>query len=114
MTSATNVRAIRDAKRTAAKDRDTETTVIRTLMSTVDGRRWMWLRLAEAQVFVETDSLDPMTLAYAKGIRREGLRLLQIVNRFAADAYVRMVNENTTNPIQENDDGGSADDTDDE
>lgn len=108
MTNAASTRQTKRARDQAANDRQTEIDVIRTLMSLPTGRRWVWLRLSQAEVFVEALDLDPYHMAYAKGRRSEGLRLLQLINRFTPDMCIRMVNENTTNPIpeEEESDGG--------
>ncbi len=95
MTSATNERQIRVRKDQARRDRITDETIVKSLMSHVDGRRWVWLRLSEAQIFVEDGDLDPYRMAYMKGVRQPALRLLRDVNRFAPTSYVTMTEENT-------------------
>lgn len=95
MTSATSERAQRAAKKQAARDEDINKTVISTLMSTVQGRRWIWLELCFAQVFIACESLEPARLAFNEGRRNTGLRLLASVTRHAPAMYVRMTEENT-------------------
>jgi len=95
MTSATNERAIRNARQQAKRDQETNKTIISTLMSTVQGRRWIWLELSFAQVFTASETLDPARLAYNEGRRNTGLRLLASVTQHAPAMYVRMTEENT-------------------
>lgn len=95
MTNAASVKGNAKRNKQAEADRQTDKTVITTLMSTVAGRRWIWLRLSEAQVFTEDGSLDPYWMAYTKGIRNSGLRLLASVTRNCPAMYVRMTEENT-------------------
>jgi hypothetical protein len=95
MTSATNERQIQRAKDQQAKDRRGEVTVIQALMSTVDGRRWVWLQLEFARCFVEDSGLDPFQMAYDKGRRNTGLKLLASVTQHTPQMYIRMTQENT-------------------
>lgn len=93
MPSASNERQIRAREDQARRDRVTEEIVIKSLMAHKDGRRWVWLRLSEAAVFNQDTNLDPAWLAYSKGLRNAGLKLLQDVNRFTPTEYVQMTNE---------------------
>lgn len=95
MTSATSEKAIRNARQQAKRDTETNKTIISTLMSTVQGRRWIWLELSFAQVFTASETLDPARLAYNEGRRNTGLRLLASVTQHAPAMYVRMTEENT-------------------
>lgn len=101
MASATNERRIAAQKRQMLKDRETDKTVIVALMSTPDGRRWIWNKLAEAQIFVEGESLDHAVLAYQKGMRNVGLRLLASVSTHTPEMYIRMTQENAPVPLQD-------------
>lgn len=93
MPSASNERQIRAREDQSARDRVTEEIVVKSLMAHRDGRRWVWLRLAEAQVFAADLNLDPAWMAYSKGLRNSGLKLLQDVNRFTPNEYILMTNE---------------------
>ncbi len=104
MASATNERQIKARNEAIKRDRALDELVIRSLMSAPNGRRWVWNRLAEAQIFVESESLDPAVLAYEKGRRNAGLRLLNDVTKFTPQDYIRMTEENTSvsiNPQEE-------------
>lgn len=95
MTSATNERQIRERSKRAERERLDDELVMRELMSTPRGRAWVWRRLAEAQLFVEDTGLDPYWMAYSKGKRNAGLRLLKDAQGFTPTEYVIMTEENT-------------------
>lgn len=101
-TSASNERQIREANERQRRDRITDRVITEALMSSVDGRRWVWLRLADAQLFVEDADLDPYRMAYTKGTKQFALRLLRDVNRFAPEAYITMTRENTAVALELN------------
>jgi hypothetical protein len=96
MTNAASERGIKAARAKAAADAEEEKIVIRNLMRTAGSRRWVWLRLAECNIFVESDNLDPQLLAYRQGQRNIGLRLLASVTRICPQEYVMMTQENTS------------------
>lgn len=96
MTSSTNEGLIRRKKNQQSRDRITDELVTRSLMTTVEGRRWVWLRLSEAHMFAEEGGLDPYWMAYEKGQRRAGLRLLKDVQMWAPSEYILMSNEAQT------------------
>lgn len=95
MASAASEKNIRKQRAQQAKDRETDKTVVKSLMAHPDGRRWMWLKLQETMVFHEGESLDPTVMAYQKGIRNGGLRLLDSITRNTPEMYVQMFRENT-------------------
>lgn len=93
--SATNERAIKKRNAQQRRDRVTEEMITKQLMSTPDGRRWVWLRLEEAKIFVGDENLEPYNMAFSKGVRNAGLRLLSDVSRFTPQEYVTMTTEAT-------------------
>lgn len=77
------------------RDAVTRETVIRTLMSQRDGRRFIWLELEASQVFSQTFIPgQPDTTAFAEGRRSIGLKLLGEVTRLTPADYMRMTQEN--------------------
>jgi hypothetical protein len=94
--SATNERQIRAREAQKKRDRITDELITKQLMSTSDGRRWAWLRLGEAALFLENEDLDPFHMAYAKGARNSGLRLLSDISRFTPHEYIIMTQEATS------------------
>ena len=93
MPSASNERQVRARDKQSLKDAENEIEVVGALMKHVDGRRWVWLRIASANIFSEDENLDPYRLAYTKGRRNEALRLLNLVSRYCPDMYIQMTNE---------------------
>lgn len=84
----------------AASDASDQALVIRNLMSTPAGRRWMWLTLEACAVFSDSGNLDPQHLAWEVGKRTTGLALLAQVNRHAPADYIRMTEESTGIQLQ--------------
>lgn len=113
MTSATNPKQIKARKESARRDVDVETYIIQQLMSEPLGRRWVWLQLEFAQIFIGDEELDPARMAFDKGRRNTGLKLLRAVSRHAPQLYVTMTEENSGVKLKEEDDGrpGDSDDS---
>lgn len=110
MASAASEANQRKARQQQEKDMLTDKEVITSLMSLPSGRRWIWLKLGEARMFVEDEVLDPQVLAYRQGQRNLGLRLLKSVQGHCPEMYVRMTQENTNaawvDPAQEEQEEG--------
>jgi len=111
MTNAAKESNIKAQRKRAASDALEEQTVIRNLMRNGSSRRWVWLRLAECNIFTGSDNLDPQIMAYREGQRTIGLRLLAAVTRTCPQEYVLMTQENTAvnlitedGPEEENED----------
>lgn len=96
MTSSTNEAAIKRRNQQQARDLLTDKIITQQLMSTDEGRRWVWLRLEEGHLYSNDEGLDPMRMAFDKGQRNAALRLLRDVNRYAASEYILMANEAQT------------------
>lgn len=94
MVSATNERQIAKAQRAAQKATDEDREVISLIMSKGSGRAWMWRMLTHCQVFSDSDNVDHGVLAFEKGRRTAGLKLLKDITTHTPDMYVRMTNEN--------------------
>jgi hypothetical protein len=101
MTSSTNSDQISRRNKRAAEDRETDAEVTRALMSTVKGRRWLWLLMERAQCFAVNMNLDPAYMAWEKGTKNEAMRILQSILRYSPDDYIRMTNENTSTQLQD-------------
>ncbi len=95
MPSASNERQIKERNDQMRRDRLTDEVVTKSLMSHKDGRRWIWLRLSEANLWQEDMQFDAGTMAYRKGQRNAGLRLLSDVTKFSPREYITMTEENT-------------------
>lgn len=100
MTSASNERQVKARIEQMKRDRVTDKAVILHLMAYPDGRRWLWLRLSEAQIFIGDEDLDPYRMAFSKGIRNSGLKLLKDITSFAPAEYIIMTEENTSTTLR--------------
>jgi hypothetical protein len=105
--SATNERQIKKRRAQQKRDRLTDEIITKQLMSTVDGRRWVWMRLSEGNVFQGTDNLDPYYMAWEKGSRNSALRLLRDVSSFTPQEYITMTEEARSIKLKEDEDVGS-------
>jgi len=95
MTSSTSEKQIKARDERDRRDRETDKDVIESLMSHPSGRRWVWLQLEHAQMFLGDENVDPYRMAFDKGRRNTGLKLLKSVQGYAPREYVTMVEENT-------------------
>lgn len=99
----------RNAKLKDLKKRDavTRDLVVRTLLGSPDGRRYLWLELGAANVFSSTfvmgEDGDRRT-AFMEGQRASGLRLLADITRVSPSGYVKMMQENSGVQIEEDED----------
>ncbi len=93
-------------KRRARADLGINRMIITTLMSSVDGRRWVWLKLEAGHVFAQTVDLTPAghaIMAFREGERAAALALLVDVMALAPQQFVNMLTENGTAKDQADD-----------
>ena len=109
MTNAASSRQIAARAKQTLEDREAERHTITNLMSHPMSRRWMWLQLGAAQVYVEDSNTDPGWMAFQKGRRNLGLALMASILRHTPNEYVRMLTENSSANLQEADDGRTDD-----
>lgn len=100
-TSASNEGQIRAANDRAKKDSDVEATIIRVLMANPEGRRWVWNQLAFCRVFIADEGTDPGRMAFDKGLRNYGLKLLKATTTHAPELYITMTKEQSGVKIEE-------------
>ena len=104
--------AQRAAARKRKQDREDGAAVLRELLSTVRGRRWLWLRMEECHAFADDENLDHAVMAYQKGQRNIGLRLISATMAASPALYLRMTEENTqvvlTDPNQPDEEDSDA------
>ncbi len=67
--------------------------VIATLLSSPQGRNWMWSVMSGCHVFETIAPGDPAVTNYLLGERNIGLRLLQEVTVSSPDALIQMMRE---------------------
>ena len=110
-TSATNERQIREARERAKRDDLVEKTIIELIMRNPEGRRWMWNQLAFCQMWYVDRDTDHGAMAFEKGLRNYGLKLMSAVIRTTPREYLTMMEEQSSFFLppptpKENPDGG--------
>jgi len=98
--NAADEEAVKRRKRKDETVRDRELHDLRTLMDTVEGRRFVWRLLERAGVF-RTSFTGNSTTFFNEGQRNMGLIVLADVHEACADKYVVMMNE--SNKDKQND-----------
>lgn len=75
-----------DARREADED-------LRWVMSTAQGRRFMWRLLGDCGVFRASFNPEAATMAYLEGKRGIGLQAMAHIDRACPEQYLRMQEE---------------------
>lgn len=75
------------------KKRELELLTIRNIMSTENGRDFLYGQLYEAGVFISSFNADPILHAFIAGKRENGLRLEAELKEAAPKDYIRMLQE---------------------
>lgn len=83
---------VKTRKRKDERERDRELADLRLVMSSVEGRRFVWRLLEKAGVF-RTSFTGNSTTFFNEGMRNMGLMVLGDVHEACADAYIVMMNE---------------------
>jgi hypothetical protein len=116
--SAADRKSIRRLEKQAEVDAASRAGVIRNLMSTVDGRAWMWHQLSTAHIFASTFTPDPLITAFNEGQRAIGLAMLADILSTCPDQYIQAqreanvrstTDERRSGPIDDRGDSGSDD-----
>lgn len=91
--NAANRKDIRAAEKAAVLISIIDREVIQGLMSVANGRQWINDRLAEAQVFADPFSPDPLIHAYNAGKRASGMKLFNDIMLFCPNQFQLMIRE---------------------
>lgn len=86
-----------------------EEIVLQSVLSTPNGRAWMWTLLGKCNIWDSFGTLDHAAMAYCEGRRSIGIQLQQTITRLFPEAYVRMVQENSGGKIKDNNNGDRSD-----
>lgn len=87
---------VNKARKEAARRLRSHLEVVRTIMSTKQGRAWMYDKLSEAHIWTPSFAPgDQFVTAYKEGERNAGLKLLGDIQAAAPDQYIAMVNESS-------------------
>lgn len=85
---------VREADGKVKRGRERELNDICALLSTREGRRFIWRYLGKCGVFTTSFHNSGSVTAYNEGGRNIGLMLLADVNDASPDAYLTMMKEN--------------------
>lgn len=93
-----SIRRQEKAARIAERER---TEVIAAIMSTMQGRRWLWDYLSSAHCFHTTHVAgDALGSAFQEGRRSLGLELLSDIMRSCPDSYIQAMREANVRHLQ--------------
>ena len=67
--------------------------VVRDVMSTTQGREWIWFILSECHIFSTTFTGDALTSAFCEGERNIGQRILNTITDVCPDQYIQAMRE---------------------
>lgn len=88
-----NERRQQDDKKALKLARDIEKADIKWLMKVRQGRRIVHRLLDRAGVFRSSFSTNALQMAYAEGLRKQGLDLLQMLNAYCPEQFSEMMKE---------------------
>lgn len=94
MLNAADQRQVRKAKQKERQAHDQELKDLRDVLSTRQGRRFVWKQLVQAGCFRMSFTYGaPETTAFNEGRRSLGLALMAEIHELDAALYIRMANE---------------------
>lgn len=86
--------AVASEERLAASKARRELADLRTVLSTAEGRRWIWRVLEQTAAFrASYDPDSPIRMAFAEGRRSTGLWILAELQAAAPDAFASLIAE---------------------
>ena len=109
---------IRRREKQAKLDTRARAEVVASIMSTVQGREWLWDKLASARIFSSTFNGDALQSAFNEGQRAFGLAMLAEVLSTCPDQFIQAqreanvrdnTNERRSSPQPERGDSGPID-----
>jgi hypothetical protein len=83
----------RAAKKREKRSSERELQRLRVVLSTREGRRWYWEKMAFCGMWLKRLPKDPQLDAYALGVRNIGLELFEEVNMLGPDVFLQMQKE---------------------
>lgn len=93
MDSSSDRKSIRAKEKQALTDAASRASVVRSVMSTVEGRSWLWHTLGSCHCFSTTFNGDPLQSAFNEGQRAIGLALLADIMSVCPDQYIQAMRE---------------------
>ena len=86
-------KSIRRAEKASAIAERSRRDVTRMLMSSTEGRSYVWNKLTAAHIFSTSFSLEPLQMAFSEGERNAGLQLLNDIMDSCPDQFIEMMRE---------------------
>ena len=93
MDNAADRKAIRQKEKQSRIAEASRQSVLHTVMSTIEGRTFIWDFLASCHIFTTTFTGDALTSAFAEGERNVGQRLLSGIMVVCPDQYIQAMRE---------------------
>jgi hypothetical protein len=84
-------------RRTAGRKNKADQNIVKGVMSSKEGRAWMFGVLDACHIYSTSFTGDALTSAFREGERNIGLKLIGSVTRSAPDEYALMLKESNTN-----------------
>lgn len=84
---------IREAKTAAMRDKE----FLASMLSTKEGRRWLWTFLVGCHVYHDPFSREPLIMAHNCGEANIGRQLLAALENASPELYLSMIKENRSN-----------------
>ena len=110
MDNAASRKEIRRKEKSARLVEKTRGSVIIELMSTTNGRNYVWDQLASAHVFSTSYSPDALQMAFSEGERNSGLRLLNDIIDWCPEQFIQMMREQNERNANDHRSPGDNDD----
>ena len=98
--NAANRKDVRRLEKQAKLDERARRETVQTLMSTMQGRQWVFERLTLCHVFASSFSINALEAAFKEGERNVGLQLLNDVMT-CPDEYLQMMREANVRDLSE-------------
>lgn len=83
---------VKEAEKKVRRLRERELNDVRFILSSQEGRRFLWRYLEKCKVF-ETSFTGNSTTFFNEGMRNVGLMLIADINEAEPEAYLKMMNE---------------------
>jgi hypothetical protein len=90
-----NARHVSERERTARREQAETDAVLRGVMDSTPGRRWMHRMLGDCGVFRSSFSVEPLLMAKCEGERNVGLTITAQIMRLCPESFVTMLHENS-------------------
>lgn len=84
---------VKEADSKSRHKRDTEVKDMHFLLSSVEGRRFLWKYLGIAKINSTSFRLNPHEMAYFEGKRSVGLQIMADIMEAHPEAYIQMMKE---------------------